>query len=80
MDMLILLLGAVLTILFFLNIKNAADILCRIVGGFALLLIYNAAAPHFSLSQVGINLLSALLTGTMGAPGAALLVCAAIFL
>ena len=80
MDMLILLLGVILVVLFFLNIKNAADLLCRIVGGFALLLIYNAAAPHLSLQPVGINLISALFTGIMGAPGTVLLVCAAAFL
>ena len=72
-------LGLVLTTLFFLNIRSAADLLCRIVGGFALLFIYNAAAPLISLTPVGINLISSSVAGIMGLPGAVLLICCNFF-
>ena len=80
MNTLTIILGIVLVILFFLNIKNAADVLCRIVGGFAFLLLYNMIAPVFSLQGVGINLISSLVAGVMGLPGGVLLVCASLFL
>ena len=80
MNTLLLIMGFVLTVLFFLNIRKAADVLCRIIGGFAVLFIYNAFAPMLSLKCVGINLLSALCTGVMGIPGSVLLLCAAVFL
>lgn len=78
--MLILFLGVLLTALFFLHIKSAADILCRIIGGFSVLLIYNALALHFCVPEVGINLFSAITAGLLGIPGGALLICCAIFL
>ena len=78
MNILLIILGALLCILFFLNIKNAADILCRIIGGFALLYLYNMLAPMMGFKGVGINLLSALIAGGMGIPGGILLLCAAI--
>lgn len=77
--MLIIVLGVLLTAVFFLHIKSAADILCRIIGGFSLLLIYNAAALHFSVPAVGINLFSAITAGLLGLPGGVLLICFAIF-
>lgn len=80
MNTAILILGFVLVLLFFLNIKSAADVFCRIIGGFAVLLIYNYLAGVFSLKVVGINLISALLAGIMGLPGGILLFCAALFL
>lgn len=73
-------LGLVLTVLFFLNIKSAADILCRIAGGFALLIIYNSLAPMLSLTAVGINAASALICGIMGFPGGLLLLCCSFLL
>lgn len=78
MNVLLIILGVLLCILFFLNIKNAADVLCRIIGGFALLYLYNMVAPMMGLSAVGINLISALIAGAMGIPGGILLLCAAI--
>lgn len=80
MNILLIILGALLCILFFLNIKNAADVLCRIIGGFALLYLYNMLAPMFGFNAVGINLLSAIIAGGMGIPGGILLLCAAIYL
>ena len=58
-------LGAVLCILFFLNIKSAANILCRIVGGFLFLIIYNTAAPMLSLAPIGANLITAAICGVL---------------
>lgn len=75
MDFLLIILGLVLSVLFFVNIKSAADILCRIVGGFGLLIIYNMAAPALSFAPVGINIFSAFICGIMGLPGGMLLVC-----
>ena len=80
MNTLTIILGVLLVTLFFLNIKNAADILCRIAGGFAFLLLYNMLAPSFSLQSVGINLISSLVAGVMGLPGGILLVCATLLL
>lgn len=80
MNTVLLILGVVLTVLFFLNVKNAADVLCRIIGGFAVLFIYNAFAPMLSLSTVGINIISALCSGILGVPGSILLLCSAVFL
>lgn len=75
MDFLLILLGLALCVLFFTNIKSAADILCRIVGGFGLLILYNMAAPALSLASVGINLFSAIICGIIGPAGGVLLVC-----
>ena len=80
MNTLTIILGVILATLFFINIKNAADVLCRIVGGFAFLLLYNMTAPVFTLQSVGINLISSLVAGILGLPGGLLLVCAALFL
>ena len=63
MEFLLIILGFILTLLFFLNIKSAADILCRIAGGFALLIFYNMCAPVLSLAAVGVNIFSALICG-----------------
>ena len=80
MTVVYIILGIILTALFFLNIKNAADILCRIIGGFAILIIYNAVASHFPLPLLGINPVTVLITGLLGIPGGALLVCLFSFL
>ncbi len=80
MTVLYIILGIILTVLFFLNIKNAADILCRIIGGFAMLVIFNMAAPHLALPLIGINPITVLTTGLLGLPGGVLLVCLLVFL
>lgn len=80
MNVLLIILGIVLTALFFLNIKSAADILCRIIGGFALLLIYNHIAGIFSLEMAGINLFTSFVAGILGFPGAATIILMAVFL
>ena len=80
MDIAIIILGVILTALFFLHIKSAADVLCRIIGGFSLLFIYNTVAMHFLIPVVGINLFSAVIAGLLGLPGGALLICCAAFL
>lgn len=80
MEILLIMLGAVLTVLFFLHIKSAADLLCRIVGGFAFLIIYNSVAPIVSLPTLGINAISAALCGILGLPGGAMLILLNLFL
>ena len=65
MNFLLYILGIVLCVLFFLNIKSAADILCRIVGGFLFLIIYNTFAPMIALSPIGANLITATVCGTL---------------
>lgn len=80
MNILLIVLGVVLTVLFFLHIKSAADLLCRIVGGFAFLIIYNSVAPFVSLPVLGINLVSAALCGILGLPGGAMLILLNLFL
>ena len=80
MNYIYIVLGIILTVLFFLNIRSAADILCRIAGGFAFLFLYNALTPPLSLSPVGINLLSSAVTGILGLPGGILLICCKLFL
>ena len=67
-------LGIILSVLFFLNIKSAANILCRIVGGFLFLIIYNTVAPMISLVPIGTNIVTATICGTLGLSGAVLLV------
>ncbi|MBQ3023496.1 MAG: pro-sigmaK processing inhibitor BofA family protein [Clostridia bacterium] len=74
MDYLFILLGITLCALFFLNMKSAANILCRIVGGFLFLIIYNTIAPMLSFPAVGINLVTASLCGILEIPGAILLI------
>ncbi len=78
MTVIYIILGMVLTVLFFLNIKNAADILCRIVGGMGVLIVYNTVMT--SSTQVGINLVSAIIVGLLGLPGGLLLLCLTVFL
>lgn len=80
MNVLFIILGIVLTVLFFLNIKSAADILCRIIGGFALLLIYNHIAGVFSLNMAGINLFTSFVAGMLGIPGTAAIILMTVFL
>ena len=80
LELMLIILGVILTLLFFLHIKSAADILCRIIGGFAVLFVYNALAVKFSLPVVGINFLSAVISGLLGLPGGGLIVCCAAFL
>jgi len=80
LNIVLIILGVILTVLFFLNVKNAADILCRIIGGFAVLLIYNRFAGVFSLETTGINLISSFIAGILGLPGGILLFCATVLL
>lgn len=68
-----IILGIILTVLFFLHIKSTADILCRIIGGFAFLYIYNSVA--YGLPLLGINVISAAVCGILGLPGLGLLIC-----
>ncbi len=77
MEILYMILGTVLTALFFLNIKNAADLLCRIIGGISLLIVYNTAFPF--LPGVGINLVSGTVAGLLGLPGVLLIICLGLF-
>ena len=78
MKILYIILGVVLTVLFFLNIKNAADILCRIIGGVGFLIIYNTV--FHGLSAVGINLVSGSVAGLLGLPGGLLIILLGLFL
>ena len=78
MEILYIILGVVLTVLFFLNIKNAADILCRTAGGIGMLILYNTVFP--SLPIAGINLVSGSIAGFLGLPGGLLLICLGLFL
>jgi len=72
--------AVVLTVLFFLNIRSASDILCRIAGGFAVLMLYNTLSAVLPVSPVGINLISSAVSGIMGLPGAILLIlCGKLF-
>lgn len=80
MNIILTILGVVLLILFFLNIKSAADILCRIVGGFVLLFIFNYIAAFFSIETVGVNFLSSAISGLLGIPGVMFLFFSSIFL
>ena len=80
MEILLILLGVLLTVLFFLNIKSAALFLCRIVGGFAFLIIYNSVAQFVLLPALGVNALSAALCGILGLPGGAMLLLLKFFL
>ena len=80
MNFLLIILGIILTVLFFLNIKSAATLLCRILGGFLLLLIYNSLSQAVSLPSVGINLITAVLCGFLEIPGLGLVICCHFFL
>lgn len=73
MNILYYILGAVLCTLFFLNINNAAQLLCRIMASFAALLLYNAVASYIPLPHIGINFITVLLCAILNFPGGALL-------
>lgn len=73
-----IILGILLTVLFFLNIKKAADILCRIIGGISVLIIYNTTFPF--LPGAGINLVSGTIAGLLGLPGILLVIFLGLFL
>ncbi len=74
LNFLIFFLGIILCTLFFLNMKSAANILCRIVGGFLFLILYNTLAPMLSISTVGVNIVTAAVCGTLEIFGVFLLV------
>lgn len=78
MEILYIILGVVLVVLFFLNIKNAADILCRITGGIGVLILYNTIFSH--LPHAGINLISGTAVGILGLPGGIMVLCLRLFL
>ncbi len=78
MEILYIILGVVLVVLFFLNIRSAADILCRTVGGIGALIIYNTVFSAFS--SVGVNLISGFTVGLLGLPGGLLIICLERFL
>ena len=80
MDILLIAAGVLLAVLFFLNLKTAADVLCRIIYGFGILLIYNSAAPLLGFSAIGINLVTSLIIGILGIPGWIMLFCCTVFL
>ncbi len=80
MDVLLIFGGALLLALFFLNMRTAADVLCRIICGFMILLLYSSVAPAAALPIVGVNLITALIIGFLGIPGGILLLCTAAFL
>ena len=73
-DFLLLILGVLLFVLFFANLKSAANLLCRGIGGFAFLILFNTISPLVSLSPVGANIVSALICGVLELPGAILLI------
>ena len=64
--------GAVLFLLFFLNLKYASELLCRIISGFGILFILDRVAAFYDLEIVGINLVTATVAGILGLPGCAL--------
>ena len=80
MNTLFIMLGAVLALVFFLNIKPAAEVLCRIICGFAVLLCYNMVVAPLYWVPIGINLLSSLIVGIFGLPGGMMLFLSAMFL
>ena len=80
MNVLYIIMGLLLTVLFFINMKTASDILCRIIGGFSALFVYNTIASFVSLTLIGVNLASALVCAILGIPGGLLLICAAVLL
>lgn len=67
-------------ILFFTNMKAAARLLCRIVCGFLMLFLLNFIAAYFKLDSVGINILTAIIAGTLELPGCLLLLSVLCFL
>ena len=74
MDFLLIFVGFLLFVLFFANIKSAALFLCRVIGGFVFLILFNTVSPLISLSPVGANIVSALICGVLEIPGAVLLI------
>ena len=80
MKIIYIILAFLLTALFFMNIKYAADLLCRIAGGAALLIIFNSVCGFFAFHTVGINILSSAVVGMLGLPGGVVLVCLSLFL
>lgn len=76
----LLILGAVLSVLFFLNIKSASEVFCRILCGFLALIALNSVLVFFSSVTLGVNLVTALITGIFGAPGIMLIFAAALIL
>ena len=65
LNFLMFFLGIILCVLFFLNIKSAANILSRIVGGFLFLILYNTLAPMLSVSTIGVNIVTAAVCGIL---------------
>ncbi len=80
MNTIFILLAGVLILVFFLNIKPAAEVLCRVACGFSLLICYNVVAALLILKPIGINLISSLIIGVFGLPGGILLYLSALFL
>ncbi len=80
MKSLLLILGTVLCLLFFLNIKPASEVLCRILCGFCVLIAVNSVLVFFSSVSLGVNLITALITGIFGAPGIIFILAAALIL
>lgn len=78
MESLLLIMGFILALLFFTNIRPASEVLCRILCGFAVLIGLNTASAAFTSVTVGVNILTALIVGIFGAPGAALLFAASL--
>ncbi len=75
MGFLLIVFAIALGVVFFLNIKSSALILCKVAGGFIFLLIYNSIAPRIGMPVLGANLLSASICGILGVPGGLLLLC-----
>ena len=80
MNLLIVFLGGLLLILFFSNIKKAANILCRIIGGAFFLMLYNRLIPFIPLPLLGVNLISSAVCGMLGICGWVLLILCRAFL
>ncbi|MBR1970089.1 MAG: pro-sigmaK processing inhibitor BofA family protein [Clostridia bacterium] len=80
MKSLLIILGVILGALFFLNIKSASEVFSRIICGFCVLLVINSALVLFSAQTLGINLITALITGIFGAPGVIFILAAALIL
>ena len=80
MDSVLTILGVLLALLFFLNIRPASEVFCRIICGFSVLIALNSVAMLFSPVRVGVNLITALIIGVFGAPGGALIFAVTLFL
>ncbi len=77
MTIVYVILGILLAAIFFLNIKNAADLFSRIIGGMGVLIIYNTIFPD---PCAGINLVTAAIVGLLGLPGGIMVLCLGLFL